>query len=59
MLPWRVMIMKLDINAKKGIEKAKAEGKYQCRQPNLALHHDILDQLTLGLLFADSREVRL
>ncbi|WP_373423717.1 hypothetical protein [Photobacterium sp. Alg240-V54] len=51
--------MKLDINAKKGIEKAKAEGKYQCRQPNLALHHDILDQLTLGLLFADSREVRL
>ncbi|SMY37499.1 recombinase family protein [Photobacterium andalusiense] len=31
-----------------GIAKAKAEGKYRGRQPNLALHHDILDQLTLG-----------
>ena len=31
-----------------GIAKAKAEGKYRGRQPNVALHHDILDQLTLG-----------
>jgi DNA invertase Pin-like site-specific DNA recombinase len=31
-----------------GIEKAKSEGKYRGRQPNIALHHDILDQLTLG-----------
>lgn len=27
---------------------AKAKGKYRGRQPNLASHYDILDQLALG-----------
>ena len=39
-----------------GIEKAKAEGKYRGRQPNLALHHDILDQLTLGRSYSQIQE---
>ncbi|PSU19922.1 resolvase [Photobacterium phosphoreum] len=39
-----------------GIEKAKAEGKYRGRQPNLVLHHDILDQLTLGRSYSQIQE---
>lgn len=39
-----------------GIAKAKAEGKYRGRQPNLALHHDILDQLTLGRSYSQIQE---
>ena len=39
-----------------GIAKAKAEGKYHGRQPNLALHHDILDQLTLGRSYSQIQE---
>jgi DNA invertase Pin-like site-specific DNA recombinase len=39
-----------------GIEKAKAEGKYRGRQPNLALHHAILDQLTLGRSYSQIQE---
>ena len=39
-----------------GIEKAKAAGKYRGRQPNLALHHDILDQLTLGRSYSQIQE---
>ena len=39
-----------------GIEKAKAEGKYRGRQPNVALHHDILDQLTLGRSYSQIQE---
>ena len=39
-----------------GIVKAKAEGKYRGRQPNLALHHDILDQLTLGRSYSQIQE---
>ncbi|OBU41473.1 resolvase [Photobacterium phosphoreum] len=35
---------------------AKAEGKYRGRQPNLALHHDILDQLTLGRSYSQIQE---
>jgi DNA invertase Pin-like site-specific DNA recombinase len=39
-----------------GIAKAKAEGKYRGRQPNLALHQDILDQLTLGRSYSQIQE---
>ena len=39
-----------------GIAKAKAEGKYRGRQPNVALHHDILDQLTLGRSYSQIQE---
>ncbi|MCD9496810.1 recombinase family protein [Photobacterium carnosum] len=39
-----------------GIAKAKVEGKYRGRQPNLALHHDILDQLTLGRSYSQIQE---
>ncbi|PSV88399.1 recombinase family protein [Photobacterium iliopiscarium] len=39
-----------------GIAKAKAEGKYRGRQPNIALHHDILDQLTLGRSYSQIQE---
>ncbi|MEC6830684.1 recombinase family protein [Photobacterium toruni] len=39
-----------------GIAKAKAEGKYRGRQPNLALHHDILNQLTLGRSYSQIQE---
>ena len=39
-----------------GIEKAKAAGKYRGRQPNLALHHDILDQLTLGRSYSQIQQ---
>ncbi|WP_420874826.1 hypothetical protein [Photobacterium phosphoreum] len=35
---------------------AKAKGKYRGRQPNLALHHDILDQLTLGRSYSQIQE---
>jgi DNA invertase Pin-like site-specific DNA recombinase len=39
-----------------GIAKAKLEGKYRGRQPNIALHHDILDQLTLGRSYSQIQE---
>ncbi|PSU16346.1 recombinase family protein [Photobacterium kishitanii] len=39
-----------------GIVKAKEEGKYRGRQPNLALHHDILDQLTLGRSYSQIQD---
>ncbi|WP_202908003.1 hypothetical protein [Photobacterium phosphoreum] len=39
-----------------GIEKAKAEGKYRVRQPNLTLHHDILNQLILGRSYSQIQE---
>ena len=39
-----------------GIAKAKEEGKYRGRQLNLALHHDILDQLTLGRSYSQIQE---
>ena len=39
-----------------GIEKAKAAGKYRGRQPNLTLHHDILDQLTLGRSYSQIQQ---
>ena len=39
-----------------GIAKAKEEGKYRGRQPNLTLHHDILDQLTLGRSYSQIQE---
>ncbi|WP_232584459.1 hypothetical protein [Photobacterium carnosum] len=39
-----------------GIAKVKAEGKYRGRQPNVALHHDILDQLTLERSYSQIQE---
>lgn len=39
-----------------GIAKAKEEGKYRGRQPNLELHHDILDQLTLGRSYSQIQQ---
>ncbi|MCD9492640.1 resolvase [Photobacterium phosphoreum] len=39
-----------------GIEKAKAAGKYRGRQPNLTLHHYMLDQLTLGHSYSQIQE---
>ena len=36
--------------------KRQAQGKYRGRQPNLALHHDILDQLTLGRSYSQIQE---
>ncbi|OBU24831.1 resolvase [Photobacterium kishitanii] len=39
-----------------GIAKAKEEGKYRGRQPNLVLHHDILDQLTLGRSYSQIQQ---
>ncbi|SMY37488.1 hypothetical protein PMAL9190_03026 [Photobacterium malacitanum] len=39
-----------------GIAKAKEEGKCRGRQPNLALHHDILDQLTLGRSYSQIQQ---
>ena len=39
-----------------GIAKARSEGKYRGRQPNIALHNDILDQLTLGRSYSQIQE---
>ncbi|OBU30149.1 MULTISPECIES: recombinase family protein [Photobacterium] len=39
-----------------GIAKAKEEGKYRGRQPNLELHHDILDQLMLGRSYSQIQD---
>lgn len=50
------MIMKGHKRQAQGITKAKVEGRYRGHQPNLELHHDILDQLTLGRNYSDIQQ---